>query len=811
MSDATRKLSQSTIRLAQSTRRVSQSTKRVAEKLAGGSRRVQITIAVLVTLAGLYVYYGTVTSGAAAREAGKRLPGTAIFSFVQNVELRSLDALFKSRGPRPPDPRLAIVGIDEETLRKVGAWPIPRNAYARLIDTLHACGAKVVAFDVSFPTPEKNSAIEALKKLETQVGPRDPALIEKIRAIEATSDNDKILAASLKNAGNVILGHSFDPELSVSIPQQQQEDYYNILWGQPFSQVYPVGGGKFKMTDAFARAGGRVATSVFPNIGLIADAAKSYGFYDALLDNDGTIRSALVLEWYKDRDFFTSLPVHALTLYEDIPDQEQKAYIAINGVERMELGRHTFFTERNGTVVINFAGPYKTYPQYSMADVIDGTVPASTFKDKIVFVGATAKGIGDLRSTPFQTQDQGYMGVEINANVVDNLLHSGEPSRTFIYRGFNQQMIDVGFILFFGLFMSWVFSTLKPLHATVSMILALGALLFVVRFAFAHFGMWLFVIVPATTLLLDYGAITSYRMIFEEREKRKVRKTFERYVSPGVIGLIEKDPKKYFKPGGEVREMTIMFTDIRSFTTISEGMSADELVTLLNEYLGAMTEVLFEYWGTLDKYVGDALMAFWGSPYPQEDHYIRGCACALGMSKRLEEMNRHWESQGKKRLEIGIGVNTGPVAVGNMGSDKRFSWTVMGDHVNLASRLEGQNKAYHTARIVSEFTYAKAQEHFLFRPLDRIRVAGKLKPVYIYELLAFPEERAAYEDLMNRWEEAQEAYYRQDWEEAIEKFEELLSRYPDDGPSHTFLKRSHEYRVKAPEAGWDGVYVAKEK
>jgi adenylate cyclase len=796
--------------MADATKKLTQSTRRVAEKLASGSVRVQITIALLVTLAGLYVYYGTITSG--VTDEGTKLPGAAVFGFVQNMELKSLDTLFKSRGPRSADPRIVVVDIDEKTLRKVGAWPIPRDAYAKLIDKLHEGGTKVVAFDVSFPTPEKNSAVEALKKLETEVGNSDPRLVEKIRAIEATSNNDKILAESMKRAGNVVIGHSFlDPDLAATIPLQQQEDYYNILWGQPFSQVRRVGGGEFNITEAFGKARGRITTGVFPNIGLIADAAKSYGFYDALVDNDGTVRNTVLLLWYKDLDFFTPLAVHAVTEYENIDIQNQQAFIAVNGVDRIELGRHNIRVARDGTALVNFVGPYRSYLHYSLADVIDGSVPASTFKDKMVFVGATAKGIGDMRSTPFQIQDQGYMGVEINANIADNILHSDEPNRTFIHRGYYQQWTDIGFILFFGLFMSWVFGTQKPLVGTAAMVIALSVFLAAAGYVFARFGTWLYVIVPITTLVLDYGALTSYRMVFEEREKRKVRKTFERYVPPGVISLIEKDPAKYFKPGGEMREMTIMFSDIRSFTTICEGMTADDLVLLLNEYLGAMTEVLFENWGTLDKYIGDALMAFWGSPYPQEDHAVRGCACALGMSKRLEELNRTWEAQGRKRLEIGIGVNTGPVNVGNMGCDIRFSWTVMGDHVNLASRLEGQNKAYHTARIVSEFTYAEAQEYFLFRPLDRIRVKGKLKPVYIYELLGYPEERAAYEDLLSRWAVAQEAYFRQSWDEAARHFEDLLTRYPDDGPSHTFLKRCHEYRVHAPEAGWDGVYIAKEK
>jgi adenylate cyclase len=300
-------------------------------------------------------------------------------------------------------------------------------------------------------------------------------------------------------------------------------------------------------------------------------------------------------------------------------------------------------------------------------------------------------------------------------------------------------------------------------------------------------------------------------MVFEEREKRKVRKTFERYVSPGVIRLIERDPKKYFKAGGESKELTVMFSDIRSFTSIAEGLTPDELVGLLNEYLGEMTDIVFARWGTLDKYIGDALMAFWGSPFPQEDHSVRACQAALDMSKRLEELNLKWEVEGKKTLRIGIGINTGKVNVGNMGSSRRFSWTVMGDPVNLASRLEGQNKEYHTARIISEFTYGQVKDQFVCRDLDRIRVKGKLKPVKIYELIDVAKNEEKHRDLLTRWHDAQDAFYRMSWNEAVQKFETLLGAYPNDGPTETFLKRSYDYFKEHPAADWDGVYVAKSK
>jgi adenylate cyclase len=300
-------------------------------------------------------------------------------------------------------------------------------------------------------------------------------------------------------------------------------------------------------------------------------------------------------------------------------------------------------------------------------------------------------------------------------------------------------------------------------------------------------------------------------MIFEEREKRKIRKTFSQYVSPGVIRLIEENPEKYFRPGGELKELTIMFTDIRSFTSIAEQMGPDDLVFFLNEYLSEMTDIVFNRWGTLDKYIGDAIMAFWGSPYPQPDHKFRACACALEMQARLQELNAKWASAGRKPLSVGVGISSGVVNVGNMGSSRRLSWTVMGDEVNLASRLEGLNKEYHAQIIVSEHTQREVSAEFVWRELDQIRVKGKLQPVGIYELLAFAPDAAKYEDLRARFHEALTAYRRQSWKQAIRGFEDVLVRYPGDGPSQVLLRRSQEFLLAAPSPDWDGVYVATTK
>ena len=790
-----------------------------ADWLGGLPRKwVEYSLIAVVTLLGLGIYAFTGIGGNTR----------AFFSFLNNVEQRTLDARFRMRGKRLSDDRIVIVGIDEKTLQKVGAWPIPRNAYGKLIDQLSAGGAKIVALDVTFPTPEKNSAVEALKRLEADLGTTAPAtVVDKIRAIEATSDNDQIFADSMKRANNVVLGHLFlDAGRAKAMDAKAAEDYFNILWGKPFPQVIKsppnatfdlnkvwfdytrIPGAKDENNNAVSWG---VEQGIESNIRLLAEAARSYGFFNYVADSDGTFRRAPFLLRYQDRDFYPSLALQTVREYENIKDQSIVGYITATGFDHIDLGPHTIPTEGDGRVLINYAGPYHSYPHYSMGDVIDGTVPAATFKDKIVLVGATAIAIGDIRITPYQESD--YMGVEIHANVIDNLLHNDEKGRGFLSRGGTEEMTDVVFLLIFGVGMGLVFARLKPLYAAGSVIVALAAFSFLVYFAFAHFGMWLFAVVPAGTLLVNYGAITSYRMVTEEREKRKVRKTFERYVSPGVIRLIEKDPKKYFHPGGEAKELSIMFSDIRSFTTLSEGMSPDELVSFLNEYLGEMTDIVFTRWGTLDKYIGDALMAFWGSPFPQADHATRACGAALDMTARLAELNMKWEAEGRKPIAIGIGINTDVVDVGNMGSAKRLAWSVIGDGVNLASRLEGQNKEYHSTVIIGEKTYQQVREQFVCRELDRIKVKGKTRPVKIFELMGWLNDAAHFQDLNTRWAEAQAAYYQQDWNAAAELFEELLGHYPEDGPSLTFLNRVYEKREKQPkpDPAWDGVFVATSK
>ena len=770
------------------------------------TRQVDLAIALLVTAAGLLLF-------AFAGIGGSSRAG---FHFLQNIEQRSLDLRFELRGQRYHDDRVVIVDIDEKTLQTIGAFPFPRDRYAALVDRLSAGGARVVAFDAAFPTPGSNSARQVLDTLQAGLGPGTPLSVrKKIAELEGASDQDAVFADSLKRSGTVILGHLFlDAERARSGDPKLAEVYFNIVWAKAFPQVLKVkskDGRDFDLGKAWVDNGGTVAAGAEANIAKLAEAAASYGFIDINPDPDGTLRHALFIMRYQDQDFFPSLALQSIREYENIPDQDIKAFISENGLERIEFGKHLLQRCRDGSLLINYAGPYGTYAHYSMAEVISGTVPADAFKNKIVLMGATAIGIGDIRNTPFQNGGMPYMGVEVHANIIDNLLHSGESGRGFLTRSFREEATDTAFILLFGAVFGFWFSRVKPLYSTISLVLALAAFSWFVYFSFAHWGQWLSFVIPAGTLVANYAAITSFRMAFEEREKRKIRKTFSQYLSPGVIALIEKDPQKYIRPGGETKELTVMFSDIRDFTTLSEGLTADELVHLLNEYLGAMTDTLFRNSGTLDKYIGDAIMAFWGSPYPQEDHALSACKCALEMNSALEQLNIKWRSEGRRQIAIGVGLNTGPVNVGNMGSNKRLAWTVMGDNVNLASRLEGLTRQYNVKIVIGEGTWRQVEKHFVGRELDRIRVKGKLQPVDIYELIDAASSRSKYESLLTGFDHAMLAYRDQKWSESAGLFTQLAAAFPEDGPTQVFLRRAREFAEVPPPSDWDGVYVMKTK
>src|SRR4030088_2793271 len=354
---------------------------------------------------------------------------------------------------------------------------------------------------------------------------------------------------------------------------------------------------------------------------------------------------------------------------------------APTGVVRIDFANALLIKpDSTGHLSINYHGSRGTYPYYSIADVVQHKFATGTFKDKIVLIGASATGIADLRTPPYGEID--YPGVEVHANVIDNMLH-----QNFLVRGVKQQLWDGLFILFLGVPLGIWMALVAPRWMWFGIALFVP-LVFVDYYSFLR-GWWLNFTVPALTLSANVLLGSSFRSLFEEKEKRRVRSAFGQYLSPEVIRRLLRNPQ-LVEP--KKTEITVMFSDIRGFTTISENLDAQDLAIFLNQYLSDMTGLVFEYQGTLDKYIGDAVMAFWGAPFEVDDHAVNGCNSALRMIQRVREMHREWDAQGKPQLDIGIGLNSGVASVGNMGSVLRYGYTALGDTVNLSSRLEGLNK-----------------------------------------------------------------------------------------------------------------------
>jgi class 3 adenylate cyclase len=378
-----------------------------------------------------------------------------------------------------------------------------------------------------------------------------------------------------------------------------------------------------------------------------------------------------------------------------------------------------------GTILVNFYGPQGTFQVKSFSDVVNGRVSQRVFPEKLVMAGVYAEGLQDIHETPYGPM----FGIEMMANAVTQILN-GDFIR------FSGETVTLLTILFFGFFISYIVGRKSIVYSSLAT-LGLAVVYFVAVIVLFDSNRYVLNLsAPLITGGLTLFSMVVYRVLTEEKEKRAIQRMFSNYVSKSVVDELIKDPKK-LELGGEDKEITVLFSDIRGFTTLSEKLTPQELVSHLNEYLSAMTDVIFRYEGTLDKYVGDEIMAFWNAPVEQKNHAELACRAALDMMSKLRDLNELWPEE--KQLNIGIGLNTGIMVVGNMGSSNRMDYTLMGDNVNLGARLEGTNKFYSTNIIISEFTYEKVKDKglFLMRELDTIRVKGKHKPVKIYEIMDY--------------------------------------------------------------------------
>jgi len=780
--------------------------------------RVSFLISLVITLTALGLYVVTYI--------GEH--PSPLLVFMERLELDALDTRFRLRPAKytPPDPRIVIVDIDQKSQEVLGKWPFSRSNFATTLDVLRGDGAKVVGFDITFDKPDQTGApvralAEKLEKRKIAGQAIDPKLEAEVKAVAAEYDADKQFGEAIQRFGNVVLGNFFFPKEELPGTDQATLDSYADLvqWYSLGQNSLNPATGKEDFVNLMQRydANNILYTATMANIPALLSPdnnnAGTMGFFNVLPDADGVLRRSLLVVPFErsgklaEAELYGSLEVQTIRVYLGVPSEQLTVNYNQTGIVSLQFADKLQVKPDNiGRLAINYRGPERTYPYYSIVDVVRRKLPPGTFKDKIVLVGASATGIGDLRTPPYGGIT--YPGVEVHANAIDNMLN-----HQALTRGAAQELSDLALILFFGIPVGIWMALVAPRWMWFG-------LSFLVPLALIDYGAflggrWLNFSVPAFTLVSNVLLVSLYRALVEEKEKRRVRTAFGQYLSPEVIRRLLRNPK-LVEP--KKTEITVMFSDIRGFTTISENLDAQDLALLLNQYLSDMTGLVFENQGTLDKYIGDAVMAFWGAPFEVDDHAISACNSALKMMRRVREMQRQWKAQGKPQLDIGIGLNSGVASVGNMGSALRYGYTALGDTVNLSSRLEGLNKDYGTHIIVNETTYAATRDaKFVHRELDLIRVKGKTHPVMIYELIGWAGEETLYgsiadvESRLEQFARGRTLYRARRWEEAQYVFQVMIDKWPDDGPARTYWKRCQEYLFDEPPLGWDGVFTMTHK
>ncbi len=734
----------------------------------------------------------------------RRIPALSI---LEIIETKTLDIRFHLRGRQQPETDIVIIAVDEKADDELGRWQSSgRKWIAELVTLLHQAGVKVLGFDLTLAEPDEGAAVNAVDEIKQWFADNMPPgvfpqqrVLNFLDLVKAKHDYDRQLAQAIQEAGNVTLGiyHFLDPQSASHLDAEKQENYQQLIKRVKYSLVkYPPGSSReeLRLTHSYG---------VEPNLPMLSEAAKSFGHFNVMASDDGYIRYSPLLIEYKG-DYYPSLDMEMARAFLGISSPPIIYAVGKESggiVDFIRLGKISIPTDESGRLLINFYGPAYTFPHYSISDVILGRVPPQTFQDKIVILGFTSAIYQDLHSTTFQAGN--YPGVEVHATIIENIIH-----KNFLVKQEWTILLNALVIVAFGLFLGIVLPHTRPHQGALFAIICLLAISGLAYVTFVFQNIWLNFTFPFAFILLDYLVVTTYEYFTEERKKKRIRNLFQHYVSPGVVEQMLNSVDQVTL-GGERKELTALFSDIRGFTRISENMSPEELVQFLNEYLSAMTKIVLSYEGTVDKYMGDAIMAFYGAPIRQDAHAVQACKTAVDMIQRLKELHTEWKKRHLPPMEIGIGINTGEMSIGNMGSEERFDYTILGDNVNLASRLEGVNKQYGTNIIISQFTYEQIKhEPFVMRELDSVVVKGKEQPVIIYELRGYGgsggEQNGKF---LQVFADGVRAYKTRQWEQAISYFQQSLNFQPEDSPSLLYIERCRAFQQNPPPEDWDGSYV----
>lgn len=725
---------------------------------------------VLSLLASSYYYY----------MGGKK------FWFISALDKQIYDAMFRVRGDEAPSGEVVIVDIDEKSLKKIGQWPWPRDLMAVLVEKITEAGASSMGFDMVFPEKDRlapafyyQTLQERMPGIFKNAKPEilaDSRLNFDARFGEALSKAPSCLGYVFTFSGGQPAGDTPFPSASIRItPRGMGFDDLNLIKAS----------GVILNNSDVSQAGTEGFINVAPDLGGVIHRVPLFITYNNIP------YPSMALETVR-----TGLKLPEIAI--NVSTQKSNSKNAVLGIS---LSDRFIPTDNEGSLAINYRGRPGIFPTFSAVDIINGE-GLYRLKNKFVFIGTSAAGLHDLRSTPFSGS---VPGVEIQANVADNIL-KGDP---FIYDRLAEIALTYLTIIIGGSLMGFLLSYTGPL---TSALVGIGAVSIVVVGNFYFYFMQrklVGMVYPVLVISMMFITITLFKYFFKDREKRFIFRAFSQYVSPGVVNQLMLHPEN-LSLQGEQRNITVFFSDIRNFTGISETMTSSRLAKLLNLYLTAMSNIILEHNGMVDKYIGDAIMAIWNAPHEDRFHAANAIKSALRMKSSLEGLGGQWKELGFPLITAGIGINTGDINVGNFGSEQRFEYTVIGDEVNLASRLEGLNKNYGTDILVSENSMVASGEGIFFRYIDAVRVKGKEKSIRIFEPLC---EGIPPQDLIDEvvaFEAAVYFYKRMDFVEAGR----IVKALNEAKPSRlymVYLERIAGFISEPPPETWDGVHVFSEK
>ena len=736
---------------------------------------------------------------------------------VSTIETTLLDWRFRLRGETKPTGKIGVLALDTKSIQKFGRFPFPRGVYEKAFNNLKKNGLEWLAFDASFSEPERPLLEDARKDLDAIKGasPREVGKIAaqafpRLEAMFTASPGDQSLGRGVKNFKNVVMGYLYYETLESAKAELGEKNMLNGMdrfAGAAVQLVDLPKGRDLNSYSAELKAYGIEGPTSF-----LRQNSDMFGFFNGDLSDDAIVRW-IPLVRIIDNNLMPSMP---LLLAAKYLGREILTTFDSTGVSGISLVNPNDNSEikvpvdpmGRGNLLLNHRGRSKTLPFYSLADAYDDSFTPeqrAALKGSALILGPTAMGISDLRPNPF---DPALNGVENHATMVDNAVR-GDFMRRPVELFTTELFIVLGIGILFSPLMIWA-------SASLSGIAVIGFLVgyyYFDKFFWFGKGTWAYIGIPFLEIMALFVSTTLYKYMTEEREKKKVKGAFQHYLSPDVISQVLDDPGK-LKLGGDKRECTVFFSDVRSFTTISEGLSPEKLCELMNDYLGPMTSIILRSGGVLDKYIGDAIMAFWGAPIDRPDHADVAARASIQMLYALDQLRIEFPKKGFPVLDIGIGLNTGMMSVGNMGSHERFCYTVMGDSVNLGARLEGLTKEYGIKIMLSEGTVAKlTDKSLIYRDLDDIRVKGKNEPVKVFELMRpeFLKDRAQIGEFIGHFAEGRKCYRAQDVEGSRKNFMACMQIKPDDGPSDLYLRRLEDM-AKAPKLdNWNGVYTFKHK